>query len=186
MSLCPRADDAIPAQTVRVARAAFPKTTFCMRLRDVLGPLFSDEAFASLFPARGRPAASPATLAIVSVLQFTEGLSDAQAADAVRGRLDWKYLLGLDLTDQGFDASVLSEFRGRLVESGSAEALVFEAVLDRLRAADLLAAGGRTRTDSTHVLGAIRNLERLELVGERACPNFCVTPYPVQLSGIDG
>jgi transposase len=105
-------------------------------------------------------------LAIVSVLQFVEGLTDAQAADAVRGRVDWKYLLGLKLTDQGFDSSVLTEFRGRLVESGSAEVLLFESVLDRLKAADLLAPGGRARTDSTHVLGAIRNLERLELVGE--------------------
>src|SRR5690242_1555512 len=150
----------------RVALAAFPNATFCIRLRDVLGPLFTDEAFAGLFSGRGRPAESPGTLAVVSVLQFVEGLTDAQAADAVRGRVDWKYLLGLELTDQGFDPSVLSEFRGRMVESGCAEVLVFEAVLDRLKAENLLAARGRARTDSTHVLGAIRSLERLELVGE--------------------
>jgi transposase len=78
-------------------------------------------------------------LALVSVLQFVEGLTDTQAADAVRGRVDWKYLLGLELTDQGFDSSVLTEFRGRLVESGSAEAFLFESVLDRVKAADLLA-----------------------------------------------
>lgn len=166
MSLSPREDRGVPAETERVARAAFPNATFCMRVRDVLGPLFTDEAFAGLFSGRGRPAESPGTLAVVSVLQFVEGLTDAQAADAVRGRVDWKYLLGLELTDQGFDSSVLSEFRGRLVESGAAEVLLFESVLDRLRAADLLAPGGRARTDSTHVLGAIRSLERLELVGE--------------------
>jgi len=166
MSLSPREDRGIPTETERVARAAFPKTAFCMRLRDVLGPLFTDEAFAGLFSGRGRPAESPGTLALVSVLQFVEGLTDTQAADAVRGRVDWKYLLGLELTDQGFDSSVLTEFRGRLVESGSAEALLFDSVLDRVKAAELLAAGGRTRTDSTHVLGAIRDLERLELVGE--------------------
>jgi len=166
MSLWPGEDRGVPVETERVALAAFPNATFCMRLRDVLGPLFTDEAFAGLFSGRGRPAESPGTLAVVSVLQFVEGLTDAQAADAVRGRVDWKYLLGLELTDQGFDSSVLTEFRGRLVESGSAEALLFESVLDRLKAANLLAPGGRARTDSTRVLGAIRSLERLELVGE--------------------
>ncbi|GIM83041.1 IS1182 family transposase [Salinispora arenicola] len=166
MSLRPRADRGVPVETARVARAAFPNATFCLRMRDVLGPLFTDEAFAGLFSGRGRPAESPGMLAIVSVLQFVEGLTDAQAADAVRGRVDWKYLLGLELTDQGFDSSVLSEFRGRLVDSGCVEALLFDSVLDRLKAVDLLTAGGRARTDSTHVLGAIRSLERLELVGE--------------------
>ncbi|MBB4956596.1 transposase [Micromonospora polyrhachis] len=153
-------------ETARVAWAAFPNATFCMRVRDVLGPLFTDEAFAGLFSGRGRPAESPGMLAIVSVLQFVEGLTDAQAADAVRGRTDWKYLLGLELTDQGFDSSVLSEFRGRLVESGCTEALLSDSVLDRLKTAELLTPGGRARTDSTHVLGAVRSLERLELVGE--------------------
>jgi transposase len=123
MSLSPRVDRGIPTETKRVAQAAFPKMTFCMRLRDILGPLFTDEAFAGLFSGRGRPAESPGTLALVSVLQFVEGLTDTQATDAVRSRVDWKYLLGLELTDQGLDSSVLTEFRGRLVESGSAEAL---------------------------------------------------------------
>jgi transposase len=166
MSLWPREDRGIPAETVRVARAAFARPTFCMRLRDMLGPVFSDEDFVDLFAKRGRPAASPGRLAIVSVLQYVEGLTDQQAADCVRGRVDWKYLLGLELTDQGFDSSVLSEFRSRLAETGSAQALLFDTVLDRLAAADLLGAGGRARTDSTHVLGAVRDLERLELVGE--------------------
>jgi len=64
-----------------------------MRARDALGPLFTDEQFAELFAARGRPAWSPARLALVLVLQFVEGLTDRQAADAVRARLDWKYAL---------------------------------------------------------------------------------------------
>src|SRR5215203_3418217 len=93
----------------RRARAAFPKGCLAMRARDALGPLFTDEQFAALFPARGRPAWSPARLALVLVLQFVEGLTDRQAADAVRARLDWKYALGLDLSDPGFDASVLTE-----------------------------------------------------------------------------
>jgi hypothetical protein len=101
---------------------------------------------------------------LVSVLQFVEGLSDRQAAEAVRGRIDWKYALGLDLTDPGFDFSVLSEFRSRLLQVG--EGHVLDLVLERLRQAGLVKRGGRQRTDSTHVLAAIRTMNRLELVGE--------------------
>jgi transposase len=137
-----------------------------MRWRDVLGVLFEDGQFADLFAARGRPAESPGRLAVISVLQFAEGLTDRQAADAVRLRVDWKYLLGLELDDQGFDASVLTEFRARLADSGRAEALVFDRVLDLLVQADMVAGGGRQRTDSTSVLGQLRALDRLELVGE--------------------
>jgi transposase len=86
-------------------------------MRDVLGSMHTDEDFQDLFPKEGQPAEAPWRLAVVTVLQFLEHLSDRQAADAVRGRIDWKYLLGLDLTDPGFDASVLSEFRSRLIEN---------------------------------------------------------------------
>ncbi|HEU5427415.1 MAG TPA: transposase [Actinocrinis sp.] len=166
MSLWPRDPREVPAQTARVARAVVPGGSFCLRLRDTLGVVFRDEAFADLFVVRGRPAEAPGRLALVSVLQFVEGLTDRQAADAVRLRLDWKYLLGLELEDQGFDASVLCEFRARLAASGAAEALLFDAVLSRLAEADLVARGGRQRTDSTMVLAQIRSLHRLELVGE--------------------
>jgi transposase len=88
-----------------------------MRLRDELGPIYQDAAFASLFSHRGRPAEAPWPLALVSVMQFAERLSNRKAADAVRGRIDWKYVLGLELGDPGFDASVLCEFRARLVGS---------------------------------------------------------------------
>jgi transposase len=123
MSVWPRAVREVPATTVEVARAAFPRGCFAMRLRDQLGELFADESFAKLFSQRGRPALAPGRLAMVSVMQFVEGLTDIQAADAVRGRLDWKYLLGLELRDQGFDASVLPEFRTRLAMTGAAEQL---------------------------------------------------------------
>jgi transposase len=102
MSLRPNGFTQIPAETARVARAAFPKGCLAMRARDELGALCTDEQFAELFAARGRPAWSPARLALVLVLQFVEGLTDRQAADAVRGRLDWKYALGLELCDPGF------------------------------------------------------------------------------------
>src|SRR5918993_3684082 len=125
MTMWPRASHAIPTMTAQVARAAFPKGCLAIRIRDALGELFEDAQFAGLFATRGRPAVSPARLALVSVLQFVEGLSDRQAADAVRGRIDWKYALALELTDSGFDFSVLSEFRDRLVE-GEQETLLLE------------------------------------------------------------
>jgi len=104
-------------------------------------------------------------LALVTVLHYAEGLSDRQAADAVRDRLAWKYLLGLELTDTGFDYSILSDFRARLV-AGAAEALLLDVLLDRCKAAGLLKPRGRQRTDSTNVLAAVRALNRLEGVGE--------------------
>lgn len=155
----------IPAETARVAHAAFPKGTLCLQIRDTLGPLYEDAQFAALFSLTGQPAEAPARLALVLILQFAEGLSDRQAADAVRGRIDWKYALALELTDPGFDASVLSEFRARLVHGG-AEGLLLEPLLQQLEAHDLLKARGTQRTDSTHILAAIRTLNRLELVGE--------------------
>ncbi|MCQ4085191.1 transposase, partial [Streptomyces sp. RB6PN25] len=93
MSLQPKGSGEIPAETVRVARAAFPKGSLAIRLRDEMGVLFRDEQFAALFMSRGRPAWSPGRLALVSVLQFAEGLPDRQAALAVRARIDWKYAL---------------------------------------------------------------------------------------------
>jgi transposase len=136
-----------------------------MRIRDELGELFGDNDFAELFAVRGRPALSPARLALVSVLQFADGLTDRQAADAVRGRLDWKYALGLELVDAGFDASVLTEFRGRLTADGQTQRLL-GLMLERLRARGLLDKGGRQRTDATHVAMAVRDLHRLEQVME--------------------
>ena len=165
MSLEPRADDGVPEVTARVVRAAFPKGTLAIRIREALGPLFADEDFAAAFPRSGRPAASPGALALVSVLQFAEGLSDRQAADQVRARMDWKFLLGLELDDPGFDFTVLGDFRSRLIRHGLEEQ-VLEAVLARLSGAGLLRAGGRQRTDSTHVLAAVRTLNRMEFVGE--------------------
>ncbi|MDQ0946349.1 transposase [Streptomyces phaeochromogenes] len=118
MSLEPRVDHGVPELTARVVRAAFPKGTMPVRIREALGPLFEDEAFAGAFAVRGRPAVSPGMLALVSVLQYAEGLTDRQAADQVRARIDWKFLLGLELDDPGFEASVLSLFRSRLIEHG--------------------------------------------------------------------
>lgn len=165
MSLTPQTFDAVPEETAQVAHAAFPKGNVYMRMRDEFGSLYTDQAFAALFPRRGQPAEAPGRLALVTIMQFAEGLSDRQAADAVRARIDWKYALALELTDPGFDASVLSEFRGRLID-GHAEQMLFETLLTRFRAVGLLKPRGRQRTDSTHVLAAIHTLNRLECVGE--------------------
>src|ERR671931_1708281 len=165
MSLHPQAPYPIPEDTQRVARAAFPRGNIYMQVADRLGTLYHDTQFAALFPTRGQPAEAPARLALATVLQFAEGLSDRQAADAVRSRIDWKYVLSLELTDPGFDHTVLSEFRTRLV-AGQAEQLLLDTLLARVRERGLLQVRGRQRTDSTHVLAAIRVLNRLELVGE--------------------
>ena len=155
----------IPEETQRVARAVFPNGNRYMRMRDALGEVYSDEQFAELFPNRGQPAESPGRIALVTVMQFAEGLSDRQAADAVRARIDWKYALGLALTDTGFDYSILSEFRTRLI-TGAAEQQLLDAMLTAFKARGLLKVRGKQRTDSTHVLAAIRVLNRLECVCE--------------------
>ena len=165
MSLKPKAIQPIPEETQKVARAAFPNGNAYMQMRDELGVFYNDEQFADLFPSRGQPALCPWRLALVTIMQFAENLPDRQAADAVRGRIDIKYALGLELTDPGFNFSVLSEFRSRLVE-GRAESLLFEKMLDQFKLRGLLKAKGKQRTDSTHVLAAIRTLSRLELVTE--------------------
>jgi transposase len=179
MSLPAPREPRIPEETIRVARAAFPRGNPYMAMRDALGPIYAEPQFAALFPHDGQPAESPAQLALVTIMQFAEGLSDRQAADAVRGRIDWKYTLALELTDPGFDASVLSEFRGRLI-AGGAEGLLFETMLAHLRAQGLVKARGRQRTDSTHVLAAIHVLNRLECVGEtlRQALNTLATVAP--------
>ncbi len=126
------------------------------------GPL---QIFRALYPARGQPGLAPWRLALVTVLQFLEHLSDRQAADAVRARIDWKYALGLELTDPGFHFSVLAEFRARLV-TGGAEHLLLDRMLERFKARGLIKARGKQRTDSTHVLAAVHDLHLLELVAE--------------------
>ena len=155
----------VPADTARVAKKAFRKGSLAIRARDELGAWCPDADFAGAYGVRGAPGISPVQLAMVTVLQFAENLTDRQAADAVRGRLDWKYALGLALADDGFDFSVLSEFRDRLVAAG-AERVIFDRLLARLKDLRLLGPGGTARTDSTHVLARVRNLNRLELAGE--------------------
>jgi transposase len=184
MCLHPTAVPPVPDETVRVAQAAFPHSHPYLIFRDCLGSIFADAQFASFFPVRGQPATAPWRLALVTLLQFAEHLSDRQAADAVRARLDWKYLLSLELTDPGFDASILCEFRQRLVARAGAQ-LLFETLLTACRQHRLLKSRSTQRTDSTIVLAAVRRLNRLELAGEtlRHALNVLATVAPEWLRG---
>jgi transposase len=185
MSMQPQPWPDVPELTARMARASSPKGNLAMRIREELGEVYADARFAAAFGARGRPGISPGQLMMASVLQFSENLTDRQAAEAVRDRMTWKYALGLELEDPGFDASVLSEFRSRLV-AGDLTSLALDALLERLAGLGLVRAGGRQRTDSTHVLGAIRSLNRLELAGEtlRAALEALAAAAPGWLAGV--
>jgi transposase len=157
------------------------KRPLAVAMRDRLGEWMTDDLFAAAFGARGRPGLPPAMLAMVTVLQMAENLSDRQAAEAVRTRLDWQYALGVGLDEEGFDFSVLSEFRSRVAARGLEEKAL-DALLARLAADGLLGPGGRQRTDSTHVIAAVRGLHAVELAGESvraalealaaACPDW--------------
>src|SRR3954451_128125 len=151
MSMRPRVLAEVPEQTTAVARAAFRKPTLAMRVRDELGEIFADGAFIDAFGTRGKPGISPGQLAMVTVLQFAENLTDRQAADAVRGRIDWKYCLGLALTDPGSDFSVLSQFRTRLV-THDLEGMAFEILLDRLVELGLVTARGHGLDDPVQLV----------------------------------
>src|SRR6266498_4542117 len=170
--------DAVRAMYAR-RRAPLP-----VQVRDQLGELFADAQFAGAFGVRGKPGWSPGRLALVTVLQMAEALSDRQAAEAVGDKLSWKYALGLGLGDPGFDASVLSEFRTRVVTHGLEER-VLDLLLAALQDKGLVKAGGKQRTDSTHVVAAVRDLNRLELAGEsvRACAEALAVAAPDWLSG---
>ncbi len=179
----------VPEVTACVARAAFPRGNALMQLRDTLGTIYTDEHFVDLFPTHGQPALAPWRLALVTVFQFLEHLTDRQAADAVRDRLAWKYALSLELTDPGFDHTVLSEFRSRLVE-GNAEQRLLDLLLEQCREGGWLKAKGRQRTDSTHVLARIRALNRTLCVAQtmvyvlnvlsEVAPDWMLTHVPAE------
>lgn len=185
MCLKPTNIESIPEETVRVAKVVFAKGNLYLKMRDELGTVFSDIDFMTLYPSKGQPAFSPWRLALITVLQFLENLSDRQTADAVRSRIDWKYALGLELTDTGFDYSVLSGFRQRLL-ANQQQTILLDRLLSLLIEKNLLKARGKQRTDSTHVLASIRVMNRLELVVEtfRATLNELATLCPDWLKSI--
>ena len=169
----------IPEMTKTVAEAAFPKGNMYMQMRDELGSLYTDDLFVEMYSEEGQPGWSPWRLALVTIMQFAENLSDRQAADAVRARLDWKYALSLELTDPGFHYSILCEFRARLVESKKSQMLL-DQILTIFKERGWLKARGRQRTDSTHLLATVRELNQVEVVGEsfRYTLNVLATVVP--------
>jgi transposase len=161
----PEPDPQIAAAIAAMYGSRRTERPLAVEVRDRLGQWLADEDFAAAFGVRGRPGWAPSRLALVTVLQRAEKLTDRLAAEAVRIRLDWKYLLGLPMDDPGFDHTVLAEFRGKVAEAGL-EQVALDALLERLAADGLVTAGGRQRTDSTHVIAAVAALNRLELAGE--------------------
>lgn len=174
----------IPELTAEITRAAFPKGNIYMQMRDELGVFYDNEQFTALFSHTGQPAIAPWRLALVTVMQFAENLTDRQAANAVRARIDWKYVLSLEMQDAGFDYSVLSEFRGRLIAGGQEE-LLLQTMLDCFQEKKLLKQRGKQRTDSTHILATVRHLNQLELVHEalRHALNELAVQAPAWLKG---
>ncbi|MFE2490194.1 transposase [Streptomyces mirabilis] len=171
------------AAAIRAMYSGRREVPLAVWVRDQFGELFADDQFAAAFGQRGKPGWSPGRLALVTVLQSAENLTDRQAAEAVRTDLTWKYALGLDLEDPGFDHSVLSEFRSRVVAHGLEEKAL-DLLLAKLVEQGLLESGGSQRTDSTHVVSAVRDLSQLDLAGEavRAALEalVCAAPYWVE------
>jgi transposase len=183
MSMKPHGLEPIPEETRRLVHRLSPEGTLVTQLRDALGPIYSDEQFAHLFPKRGRPAEAPWRLALVTVLQAIEGLTDRQAAASMRTRVDWLYALAWPLDDPGFDYSILTDFRQRLL-AAQAQDLMLEPILQLCRERGWLKAQGKQRTDATAVLARVRARSLLESVGEgmRAALNALAEQDPDWLS----
>ena len=158
MTSLPLSIEPVPAATIRVARAAFPKGALALRLRDALGSPNAAPATAGQFVA-DHPRDAPWRLALITVLQFVERLTDHQAATAVGNRIDWKYGLSLHLTDPGLDPDALRQFRARCV-AGTAEHALLDALLLRFETQGLLKTRGRQRRDATQVVATVEAFNR--------------------------
>lgn len=155
----------IPARTVAVAKKVFKKGNRYVKVRDELGIVFANEKFKHLFSHQGRAAEAPGNLAIILVMQHLEGLSDREAAEQVGARIDWKYMLGLELEEEGIRHQILGEFRQRLV-AGESTDLLLDEILKRFREKGWLKESKKQRTDATYIVSAARRLKRIELVWE--------------------
>jgi len=155
----------IPPQTRQIVESWLDKTSMFTFLGQHVDEIVGDADFAPLYASGGRSGVNAVVLALVTVFQFLEDLPDRAAAEQARSRMDWKYALRQELTWSGFHYSDLCNFRKRLLAHDQA-GLVFERVLDYLKSHGYIRAGGKQRTDATHVLGQLRQLSRLELVLE--------------------
>lgn len=155
----------IPTETAAVGKAILKEGNPYRLIGDRLFERYREQEYADLYSAEGKPGISPVILAFVTVFQFMERLPDRQAAEAMRVRMDWKYALHLPLEYEGFDYSVLSEFRDRLI-AHEAEGRVFEALVEAVRGFGLIKEHGKQRSDSIAMLTKVRRLSRVELVVE--------------------
>ena len=155
----------MPEETRRIGESLLDEDDPYRLIGEQLFATLNEEEFGDLYSSEGKPGISPVILAFVSVFQFMERLADRQAVQALRMRLDWKYALQLPLGYKGFDFSVLSEFRDRLLE-GQAEGRVFEKLVEQIRKLGLIKEYGKQRTDSIAMLTKVRRLCRLETVVE--------------------
>lgn len=155
----------MPPDTAEVGKTILREDSTYRLIGEQIFMKFREEDFADLYSTEGRPAISPVILAFVSVFQFMEKLPDRQAAQAMRMRIDWKYALHLSLDYAGFDFSVLSEFRDRLLKH-NAEGRVFDTLVNEFREMGLIKERGKQRSDSIAMLTKVRKLSRLEMVIE--------------------
>ena len=155
----------MPSETERIGRALLEEASAYRLIGDKLFTKLNEQDFADLYPSEGQPGLSPVILAFVTVFQFIEKLPDRQAAESLRMRLDWKYALHLPLEYEGFNFSVLSEFRDRLL-AGKAEGRVFEKLVAQIREMGLIKERGKQRSDSIAMLAKVRWLSRLEVAVE--------------------
>jgi transposase len=179
MSLHPQELPEIPEEIARAAKIAFPKGNRFMWLRDELDAVYNDEQFTSLYPNSGQLAEQPWRLALMSMIQYMENYTDRQASEAMKARIDVKYALSLELNDPGFDFSVLSEFRSRLIKGGLEE-VILTTLLNICREKGWLKERGKQRTDSTHIEAAIRLTNRMVCAKEtlRAALNSLAVVVP--------
>src|ERR671922_2904352 len=146
MALRPQSLPPVPEATAAAVQAAFPKGNLYVALRTEFGRLYDDQVFADLYPPCGRPVSvAPWRLALILVVQYIEGLTDRRAADAVRRCMDWQYALSLELTDPGFDFTLLHDFRQRLLTHEAAQRLL-DTFLTTCKARGWLKARGTQRT----------------------------------------
>ena len=154
----------VPEATAAAVKAAFPKGNVYVDLHEEFGAMYRDDLFADFYCERGHPVEiAPWRLAMATVMQYMEGLTDRQTADAVRRCMDWKYALSLELTDPGFDFTLLHDFRQRLLSHDGAQ-LMLDTLLDTCKERGWIKTRGKQRTDSTYVVAAIRRLYYLECV----------------------
>ena len=155
----------MPKETDEVGGKILGPDSVYKLVGDELFSQFPEEDFADLYSEEGKPAISPVLLSFVTIFQYLEKYPDRQAAEAMRMRIDWKYALHLPLSYEGFDFSVLCEFRDRLLKH-KAEGRIFERLVEVFHSKGLIKERGKQRTDSIAMLTKVRRLSRLELVVE--------------------